>query len=92
LIAVAKDTSARTLADLHKRFGAIPAWRIRTNPPPGMATENDVQEIYNRERRPCELIDGVLLEKTVGYHESLLAGFQVAVEKTLRGARRMRVR
>jgi len=79
LIAVAKNISERTLADLHKRFGAIPARRIRTVPAPGMATETDVLEIYHREKRPCELIDGVLLEKTVGYSESLLAGFILTV-------------
>ena len=31
-----------TVADLHRRFGPIPFHRIRQNPPPGTATEEDV--------------------------------------------------
>ena len=62
-----------TLADLLERFGAIPAKRIRTNPPPGTATEQDVIDIEARESRLCELVDGVLVEKTVGIYESYLA-------------------
>jgi Uma2 family endonuclease len=63
-----------TAADIYKRFGAIPMWRIRTDPPPGTATEDDARRIEASADRPCELIDGILLEKTVGYDESLLAG------------------
>jgi Uma2 family endonuclease len=42
-------------------------------PPPGTATEADVLAVYARERRLCELVDGVLVEKPVGYRESRLA-------------------
>lgn len=63
-----------TLADLSRQFGAMPAWRIRTAPTPGTATEDDVIEIEAKEHRLCELVDGVLVEKTVGYRESYLAG------------------
>jgi hypothetical protein len=31
-----------TLADLLERFGPMPVARIRYDPPPGMATEQDV--------------------------------------------------
>ena len=62
-----------TVADLLDRFGPMPAGRIRTNPPPGTATEQDVIDIEARESRLCELVDGVLVEKTVGYYESHLA-------------------
>lgn len=62
-----------TLADLSRQFGAMPAWRIRTAPMPGTATEEDVIEIEAKENRLCELVDGVLVEKTVGYRESYLA-------------------
>ena len=62
-----------TLADLLERFGPIPAKRIRTNPSPGTATEQDVIDIEAQESRLCELVDGVLVEKTVGYYESHLA-------------------
>jgi Uma2 family endonuclease len=50
----------------------MPAWRIRNEPAPGTATEDDVIEIEEREDRFCELVDGVLVEKTVGYEESCL--------------------
>ncbi len=61
-----------TAADIVERFGPIPIWRIRRDPPPGEATEDDVVEIHDREKRCCELIDGVLVEKTVGAYESQL--------------------
>ena len=63
-----------TAADLLELFGPMPAGRIRTEPPPGTATEQDVIDIEARESRLCELVDGVLVEKTVGYYESYLAG------------------
>lgn len=57
-------TSERTIAELAERFGAIPLSRIRTDVPPGTATEEDV------ERTGCELIDGVLVEKAVSQYSS----------------------
>lgn len=66
-----------TAADLVERFGAIPLSRIRQNPVPGTASERDVIEIHDREDRLYELIDGVLLEKTVGTYESYLAAVLV---------------
>jgi Uma2 family endonuclease len=63
----------RTLADLLDRLGRVPLDRIRMFPPPGTATERDVLEIAAREKRLCELIEGVLVEKAVGYEESILA-------------------
>ena len=62
-----------TVADLLERFGPMPDGRIRTDPPPGTATEQDVIDIEARESRLCELVDGVLVEKTVGIYESYLA-------------------
>jgi Uma2 family endonuclease len=38
-----------------------------------MATERDVIEVAAREKRLCELIDGVLVEKAMGFYESRLA-------------------
>jgi Uma2 family endonuclease len=64
-----------TVADLLARFGPILVTRIRTDPAPGTATEADVIEIHDRENRLYELVDGVLVEKTVGYSESYLASF-----------------
>jgi Uma2 family endonuclease len=62
-----------TVADLQSHLGGIPVERVRLHPPPGSATKKDVQEILVHSNRICELIDGVLVEKTVGYKESLLA-------------------
>jgi Uma2 family endonuclease len=62
-----------TAADLHEHLGGIPLERIRLHPPPGMATEADVVEAERRTGRICELIDGVLVEKTVGLLESRVA-------------------
>ncbi len=67
-----------TLADLLERLGGIPPDRVRFHPPPGTATEQDVIEIERRENRLCELVDGVLVEKPMGYRESLLAGALLA--------------
>jgi Uma2 family endonuclease len=57
-----------TVAELSARLG-VPPERIRMNPPPGTATEEDV--IMTRPL--CELIDGVLVEKAMGFWESRLA-------------------
>lgn len=62
-----------TPAALEARFGAIPLWRIVTDPPPGSATEEDVDDLFNRSKALCELVDGVLVRKTVGSYESYLA-------------------
>lgn len=62
-----------TVADLLERLGRIPAERVRWVPLPGTATEADVLELERRENRLCELVDGVLVEKVMGYRESLLA-------------------
>ena len=62
-----------TLADLQRHFGGIPLQRIRLVPPPGYGTENDVIEIEARENRLCELENGVLVEKPMGWYESLIA-------------------
>ncbi len=62
-----------TLADCLKQLGGISPRRIRLCPPPGAATEEDVLQIRERERRLFELVDGVLVEKVMGYWESVLA-------------------
>jgi Uma2 family endonuclease len=66
-----------TLADLHKRLGGVPLHRIRMHPAPGTAVEADVLIRPNGEKHLFELVDGVLVEKPMGYYESLLAGILV---------------
>lgn len=64
------------LAELLERLGNIPPERIRMRQPPGSATEADVLAVLEAPRtRICELIDGVLVEKAMGYRESFLAMF-----------------
>jgi Uma2 family endonuclease len=62
-----------TAVRLAERFGPIPLYRIRLSPPPGLATEDDVVGIHDRENRLYELVDGVLVEKAMGAYESMLA-------------------
>jgi Uma2 family endonuclease len=59
-----------TVADLYRRFGPIPFERIRQNPPPGCGTVDDVVRLDDHEDRLYELVDGILVEKTVGFEES----------------------
>src|SRR5262252_8962200 len=63
-----------TLADLLEHLGGIAPHRVRFRPTPGTATEEDVLALRNSaERRLCELVDGVLVEKAMGFRESYLA-------------------
>jgi Uma2 family endonuclease len=62
-----------TVADLYRRFGPIPFERIRHDPPPGCGTVADVNRLNDHEDRLYELVDGILVRKTVGLEESLVA-------------------
>ena len=62
-----------TVADLSNMFGPMPDHRIVREPAPGTATERDVLAIHVRDKRLCELVDGILVEKPMGYEESLIA-------------------
>jgi Uma2 family endonuclease len=62
-----------TVADLYRRFGPIPFERIRQNPPPGCGTVDDVVRLDDHEDRLCELVDGILVQKTGGFKESVIA-------------------
>src|SRR5207245_6775488 len=66
--------SIETLADLLDRLGGVPPERIRFRPYPGTATEADVlAAMQGPDQRLCELVEGVLVEKAMGYRESNLA-------------------
>ena len=62
-----------TAADLHDHLGHIPLHRIRLYPPPGTAALADVLDGQEQEDRLCELVDGVWVEKAMGYYGSRLA-------------------
>lgn len=61
------------LNDLLARFADYPPDRVRLDPPPGTATKKDVIRVDRKEGKLCELIDGTLVEKSVGAKESRLA-------------------
>jgi Uma2 family endonuclease len=74
----AEDTD--NLAVLVERLGGVPLERIRMRPPPGTATEADVIAALEAPRkRICELIDGVLVEKAMGFGESVLAVYLIVL-------------
>jgi Uma2 family endonuclease len=68
-----RQPAFKTLAELIDRLGGIPPERIRFNPIPGTATVQDVLAIEAHEDRLCELVDGVLVEKPMGFSESRIA-------------------
>ena len=63
------DNGAEWLA----AFGGVPLNRIIFDPWPGTATEADLLLFVERDKRLCELIDGTLVEKPVGYWEGVIA-------------------
>lgn len=63
------------LADALGKLGNVALERIRMNPAPGTATPGDVGAIRASEKRLYELVDGILVEKAVGFRESLVAVF-----------------
>jgi len=68
-----------TIGDLYRRFGPIPFERIRQDPPPGTGTVADIVRLNDHEDRLYELVDGILVEKTVGLQESVIAAKLVTV-------------
>jgi Uma2 family endonuclease len=65
----------RSLGDLIRGLGGIPLSRVLAKPAPGTATESDVLDATRRYNRLYELVDGALVEKVMGYSESLFALF-----------------
>lgn len=70
----------RTIEDLLEELG-VPASRILLDPAPGQGTVQDVIDIHARSKRLFELVDGTLIEKPMGYKESLIA---IAIASWLR--------
>ena len=65
-------------AELLHQLGDVPLERIRLEAPPGTATEKDVLALRaGPERRLCELVDGVLVEKAMGIKASVLGAVLV---------------
>jgi Uma2 family endonuclease len=60
------------IADVLQRFRDYPLERVRLHPIPGTATEQDVLDVERTEGKLCELIDGTLVEKAMGFRESAI--------------------
>ena len=71
---ITAEESTESLADLVGWLGGIPLERIRLRPAPGTATEADVVRV-----KCCELLDGVLVEKAVGWEESTWAALLIQI-------------
>lgn len=82
MITVRENDEVLTVADLVRRLGGVPLDRIRFRPTPGTAVEQDVIDLHDRENRLFELVEGVLVEKPMGYSESLVAAFLIQVLRT----------
>jgi Uma2 family endonuclease len=82
MITLRDNSDVLTIADLVDRLGTVPLDRIRFRPAPGTAVEQDVLDLRDREHRLFELVDGVLVEKPMGYVESLIAALLVQVLRT----------
>jgi len=62
---------AETFAELHARLGGVPIERIVLHPTPGTATMADWEYRDSHRIKPlCELVEGTLVEKTMGFRES----------------------
>jgi Uma2 family endonuclease len=65
--------AAENLGEVLSRLGDIPPRRVRLQPRFGTATEKDVVELADHFDRRCELIDGILVEKEMGFAEGVPA-------------------
>jgi Uma2 family endonuclease len=68
-----------TAEDLLDALGGISPSRVRLRPLPGTATEVDLIEANDRKLTIYELVDGVLVEKGMGFTESALAGLILSI-------------
>jgi Uma2 family endonuclease len=72
-VPTASRTKYPNIADVQARIGDVPVERIRSYPAPGTATEADLLDPAITGDRLCELVDGILVEKPMGFRESRLA-------------------
>ena len=70
IVALKKPKRPATVADLIESLDGIPPARIKLIPTPGKATIRDLEKPENK---CCELISGTLVEKPMGWEESMLA-------------------
>lgn len=68
-----------SLGDLLVDLGTIPATRVRSNPPSGTATISHWQAANQSGHTSCELVDGTLVERAMGWQESMLAAALIEI-------------
>jgi Uma2 family endonuclease len=64
-----------TVADLIASLGDIPLSRVRLDPPPGRATEDDLLRLLAAKDGLYELVGGTVVEKAAGWKESVLTAW-----------------
>ncbi len=64
-----------------QELGDILANRVLLQPPPGTASLDDLLRVNSTSQHLCELVDGTLVEKAMGYKQSVVA---VAISTLLR--------
>ena len=69
---VSTEPPILTVGELLRRLGDIPPDRVRFKPAPGTAT---VADLARSENKGCELVEGTLVEKAMGWSESNLGGW-----------------
>lgn len=67
-------TVTESMADRIADLGGVPEHRVRCSPAPGSATLQDLIQVNETRAGLCEWIDGTLVEKAMGWQESILAG------------------
>ncbi|AMV28402.1 hypothetical protein VT84_28620 [Gemmata sp. SH-PL17] len=65
-------TKFPTIADVQERIGHVPESRILSFPAPGTATVQDLLDGSITGDRGCELVDGILVEKTMGFRDDAI--------------------
>jgi Uma2 family endonuclease len=83
--------NAAELLELIERLGGIDAARVRLKPPPGQATERDLLRAVESKAKSatCELVDGTLVEKSMGFEEDSLAAALVQILRNFVSERRL---
>ena len=78
----------RNIADLLEELGGESTLsRVRLKEPLGPATEADLIKVNERGEGLCELVDGLLVEKGMGYTRNRILGGAIALAAFLRAIR-----
>ncbi|MDZ4847934.1 MAG: Uma2 family endonuclease [Pirellulaceae bacterium] len=69
---------ASSLSDILIELGGIAIDRVHHDPIPGSASLDDLQRSHDKGSL-CELVDGTLVDKAMGWQESLIAAFLIEI-------------